>query len=203
MVERLTESRGGVKGGIPLAGSRDSVPCGVWGNAPTVPRATSMLNALNQGAGSEASLPVTLRSRRSALQLHIRPLTYCRARWARPTSMGNDLFSRCWSFLLQEVSPLRRRVGGFAVAPLTPSVRTTVVGFYRCKENCILNITAKTIIEIARGFPPHFSISITLRLNTARPWFFLSVRKRLSVFSSTAMSIGLERCMSMPASKLC
>ena len=51
--------------------------------------------------------------------------------------------------------------------------------------------------------PPHFSISITLRLNTARPWFFLSVRKRLSVFSSTAMSIGLERCMSMPASKLC
>ncbi len=92
---------------------------------------------------------------------------------------------------------------GFPIAPLTPSVRTTVVGFYRCKENCILNIAAKTIIEIARGFPPHFSISITLRLNTARPWFFLSVRKRLSVFSSTAMSIGLERCMSMPASKLC
>ena len=24
------------QGGIPLAGSRDSVPCGVWGNAPTV-----------------------------------------------------------------------------------------------------------------------------------------------------------------------
>ena len=67
----------------------------------------------------------------------------------------------------------------------------------------ILNIAAKTIIEIARGFSPHFSISITLRLNTARPWFFLSVRKRLSVFSSTAMSIGLERCISMPASKLC
>ena len=162
-----------------------------------------MLNALNQGAGSEASLPVTLRSRRSALKLHIRPLTYCRARWARPTSMGNDLFSRCWSFLLQEVSPLRRRVGGFPIAPLTPSVRTTVVGFYRCKENCILSIAAKTIIEIARGFPPHFSISMTLLLNTARPWFFLSVRKRLSVFSSTAMSIGLERCISMPASKLC
>ena len=105
----------------PLAGSRGSAPCGVWGNAPTVPRATSMPTALNKGAGSEASLPVTLRSRRSAPQLHIRPLTYCRARWARPTSMGNDLFSRCWSFLLQEVSPLRRRVGGFAVAPDTPS----------------------------------------------------------------------------------
>ena len=121
---------------LPLAGSRDSVPCGVWGSAPTVPRATSMLNALNQGAGSEASLPVTLRSRRSALKLHIRPLTYCRARWARPTSMGNDLFSRCWPFLLQEVSPLRRRVGGFAVAPDAPSHCTSMfLDFSRCRGN--------------------------------------------------------------------
>ena len=54
---------------LPLAGSRDSVPCGVWGNAPTVPRATSMPNALNKGAGSEASLPVTLRVRRRASKL--------------------------------------------------------------------------------------------------------------------------------------
>jgi len=54
---------------LPLAGSRDSVPCGVWGNAPTVPRATSIANALNKGAGSEASLPVTLRVRRRASKL--------------------------------------------------------------------------------------------------------------------------------------
>ena len=136
MKARPTQSRKGVKGQLPLAGSRDSVPCGVWGNAPTVPRATSMLNALNQGAGSEASLPVTLRSRRSALKLHIRPLTYCRARWARPTSMGNDLFSRCWPFLLQEVSPLRRRVGDFAVAPDAPSHCTSMfLDFSRCRGN--------------------------------------------------------------------
>ena len=43
-------SRGGLRPvSFPLAGSRDSVPCGVWGNAPTVPRATSMPNALNKG----------------------------------------------------------------------------------------------------------------------------------------------------------
>ena len=54
---------------MPLAGSRDSVPCGVWGNAPTVPRATSISNALNKGAGSEASLPLTLRVRRRAPKL--------------------------------------------------------------------------------------------------------------------------------------
>ena len=66
---RPTQSRGGVKGQLPLAGSRDSVPCGVWGNAPTVPRQTNPKEAANKGAGSEASLPVTLRVRRRALKL--------------------------------------------------------------------------------------------------------------------------------------
>ena len=41
MKVRPTQSRKGVKGQLPLAGSRDSVPCGVWGNAPTVVRALS------------------------------------------------------------------------------------------------------------------------------------------------------------------
>ena len=86
MKARPTQSRGGVKGQLPLAGCRDSVPAGVWGNAPTVPRATSMPNALNKGAGSEASLPVTLRSRRSAPKLLYPLLAHCRAKWARPHS---------------------------------------------------------------------------------------------------------------------
>ena len=86
MKKRPTQSREGVKGGFPLAGSRGSAPCGVWGNAPTVPRATSISNALNKGAGSEASLPVTLRSRRSAPKRLYPLLAHCRARWARPHS---------------------------------------------------------------------------------------------------------------------
>ena len=57
------------QGAMPLAGSRDSVPCGVWGNAPTVPRPTNPKEVANKGAGSEASLPVTLRVRRRALKL--------------------------------------------------------------------------------------------------------------------------------------
>ena len=69
MKMRPTQSRKGVRGQLPLAGSRDSVPCGVWGNAPTVPRATIILNALNKGAGSEAFLPLTLRVRRRAPKL--------------------------------------------------------------------------------------------------------------------------------------
>ena len=69
MKVRPTQSRKGVKGQLPLAGSRDSVPCGVWGNAPTAPRQTNPKEAANKGAGSEASLPVTLRVRRRALKL--------------------------------------------------------------------------------------------------------------------------------------
>ena len=69
MKARPTESRGGVKGQLPLAGSRDSVPCGVWGNAPTVLRQTNPKEVTNKGAGSEASLPLTLRVRRRAPKL--------------------------------------------------------------------------------------------------------------------------------------
>ena len=74
MKVRSTQSREGVKGGdfvpfrLPLAESRDSVPCGGWGNAPTVPRTLNFKDAVNKGAGSEASLPVTLRFLRSASQ---------------------------------------------------------------------------------------------------------------------------------------
>ena len=104
-----TQSRGGVKGGSPLAESRGSASGGVWGNAPTVARATSMSNALNKGAGSEASLPVTLRIRRCAPKLLFPTPMLCRARWARPCSWS---FKHSWSFPQARVSPLRRRQKG-------------------------------------------------------------------------------------------
>ena len=130
MKARPTQSRKGVKGQLPLAGSRDSVPCGVWGNAPTVPRPTSIANALNKGAGSEASLPVTLRSRRSAPKLLYPPFAHCRAKWARLNCWSCD--HSCFS-PNAGISPLRRRGGGFAVAPSTPSQRTPLfLGFLCC-----------------------------------------------------------------------
>ena len=86
MEEKPTQSRKGVKGGFPRAGSRGSAPCGVWGNAPTVPRATNSKKAANKGAGSEASLPVTLRVLRRAPKLLYPLLAHCRAKWARPHS---------------------------------------------------------------------------------------------------------------------
>ena len=47
------------QGAMPLAGSRDSVPCGVWGNAPTVPRPTNP-----KEAWGESSLGARLRTRK-------------------------------------------------------------------------------------------------------------------------------------------
>ena len=37
-----------------LAGSRGGAPCRVWGDAPTVARATNSKEVANKGAGSEA-----------------------------------------------------------------------------------------------------------------------------------------------------
>ena len=95
-----------------------------------------MSNALNKGAGSEASLPVTSRSRRSAPKLLYPQLAYCRARRARPTSMGEGFLSLL-VFFIAGISPLRRRQGGFPIAPLTPSapplLGLSAAGFVRGK----------------------------------------------------------------------
>ena len=70
MVVKSTQSREGVKGQLPLAGCRDSVPAGAWGNAPTVGRVTYSKRKVKHGtlvAGSEASLRTNSRSRRSGI----------------------------------------------------------------------------------------------------------------------------------------
>ena len=101
MKARPTQSRKGVKGGLrPFS----SVPCGVWGNAPTVSRATSISNALNKGAGSEASLPLTLRVRRRAPKLlfpqdSVKNLFFGIRRFVsgirKRADFFNQLFARC------------------------------------------------------------------------------------------------------------
>ena len=93
------------QGAMPLAESRGGASGGVWGNAPTVPQATNSKEEVNQGAGSEASLPVTLRVRRRAPKLHIRPLAHCRAKWARPTTCPSN--PTACRFSLAEIRFLR------------------------------------------------------------------------------------------------
>ena len=158
MKKRPTQSRKGVKGGFPLAGSRGSAPCGIWGNAPTVSRPTNPKEAaptvfralnskgtVNKGAGSEASLPVTLRVLRRAPKPHIRPLAYCRAKWARPSCWcrrhSGAVKQACFlpqagDFASAEATRGQWKRTKFAVAPLTPSQHPPMQQCgYVCKNN--------------------------------------------------------------------
>ncbi len=122
-----------VKGQRPLWG---------LGQRPNCSASNLLKGRSQQGAGSEASLPVTSRVLRRAPKLLIRPTVLCRAKWARPCcwseraswslSQAGDfapagasrgLCGRprhpfavhthvSWSLLLQGNSPLRRRGGG-------------------------------------------------------------------------------------------
>ena len=79
-------------------GSRDNVPCRVqgqrpcWGLGQRPNRSSSdqFQGSRQQGAGSEASLPVTSRVRRRASKLLFPTSVLCRARWARPCSWSCD-----------------------------------------------------------------------------------------------------------------
>ena len=124
---RPTQSREGVKGGIS--------PCGVKGRSSLVGfGATPQLfhgrptpsKPPNKGAGSEASLPLTSRSRRSAPKLLYPLLAHCRAKWARPRCMISDhswSFPQAGDFASAEATRGQWKQTKSAVAPpLTPSV---------------------------------------------------------------------------------
>ena len=133
---RPTQSRGGVKGGFPLAGSRDSVPCGAWGSAPTVPRPTNPKRKVNKAAGSEASLPVTLRVLRRAPKLLPSTSMLCRAD-------GRDRIAGLATIAAlsrkQGISPLRRRQGGNGNRRSLRSPPLEPFGRHPCLLTCIGN----------------------------------------------------------------
>ena len=121
MEERPTQSRERGQGGnSPLQGA-GAAPLVGFGATPQPFRGRPVCPTRStKGAGSEASLPVTLRVLRRAPKLLFPSTQHCRARWARPTSMGEDFLSLL-VFFIAGISPLRRRQGGFPIAPLTPS----------------------------------------------------------------------------------
>ena len=146
MEKRPTQSRERGQGGnSPLRGQGAELPCGVWGNAPTVPRATNSKEKVNQGAGSEASLPVTLRVLRRAPKLHIRPLAYCRAKWARPSCWcrrhSGAVKQACFlpqagDFASAEATRGQMETNEVCGCPLDPfALHIFILDFYRCRGN--------------------------------------------------------------------
>ena len=90
MIAKSTQSRGGVKGGSPLQGQGTASLVGFGATPQLFRRRPTPKKKSTKGAGSEASLPVTLRVRRRAPKLHIRPFAHCRAKWARPTTYPSN-----------------------------------------------------------------------------------------------------------------
>ena len=137
---------------MPLAESRGGASGGVWGNAPTVPRATNSKDEVNKGAGSEASLPVTLRFLRSAPKLLFPTSVLCRAGWARPNSWSCDHscpFPKAGDFAPAGATRGQWKRTKSAIAPLTPSVPP------------LLGLSAAEFVRssnIARRLYSHFGI---------------------------------------------
>ena len=136
MAAKPTQSREGVKGQLPLAESRGGASGGAWGNAPTVPRATSYAKRAQQRAqAAQRPCAVTLRVRRRAPKLLFQPIQHCRARWARLTSIGNDSFLgaglfRCRDFASAEATR------GLCGRPLDCfAAHTPIIDFVCCMEN--------------------------------------------------------------------
>ena len=79
------------EGLCPFAGSRYSVPCGVWGNAPTVIRQTYSKGEVKQSRGSEASRAQTSRVLRRAPQAALFNVYAVSRRWRDRTACLSDM----------------------------------------------------------------------------------------------------------------
>ena len=129
MGERPTQSRKRGQGGnSPLAGSRGGAPLWGLGQRPNCCSSNPLKKRSQQGAGSEASLPVTLRLRRCAPQLALpTPRTLSR-------QMGRDrvsvisyfimLLLKCRDFATVEATR------GLPLAPSPPSACTLHVSCF-------------------------------------------------------------------------
>ena len=103
MEEKPTQSRERGQGGNSPLRSPEAAPLVGFGATPQLFLVKSIQREKStKGAGSEASLPVTSRSRRSAPKLLYPQLAYCRARWARPTSMGEGFLLMLVFFIAGE-----------------------------------------------------------------------------------------------------
>ena len=131
-----------VKGQCPLQGAGTASLLG-FGATPQLFHGRPVCQTRStKGAGSEASLPVTLRFRRSAPKLLYPTSVLCRAKWARPCSWS---YNQSCSFAQAGESRLRARPKGnenrrSLRSPFGNLRRRNFWGclrldFYRCRKN--------------------------------------------------------------------
>ena len=147
-----------VKGGLrPFS----SAPCRVkgqrplWGlgQRPNCSSSNLLKGRSQQGAGSEASLPVTLRVLRRAPNSLYSPLAHCRARWARPTSMRNN-FPNAGLFCCREFRLCGDEKGAIKTAERLRSPPTPL----RSALPCCLIFSAQNPLSFQKsGAPSHLA----------------------------------------------
>ena len=129
------------QGAMPLAGSRDSVPCGVWG-VSLLPPLGGWVPPPNCSSSNQfkRNSPQRCRQRSVPAPNFARPQTRPPSRSTQQLCCvapnGRDQVAGLATIAALSrsagISPLRRRGGGFAIAPDTPSQCTPMLlDFYR------------------------------------------------------------------------
>ena len=179
MAAKPTQSREGVKGQLPLAESRGGASGGVWGNAPTVPRATSMANALNKGR-RQRSVPASNFARpqtrpQPALSTYStlsRQMGATDQHREKSFSLGAGLFC-CRDFASAEATR------GLCGRPLDCfAAHTPIIDFVCCMENRVYGHNSGAQNPSPRKKPPRF----------ARSGYCYPQRFHISCTYSTSMS---------------
>ena len=117
-----------------MRGQGAELPCGVWGNAPTVPRATSMSNALNKRR-RQRSVPASnfaLPQERPQAALSTYSIL---SRQMGATDQHRETIPVLVFFIAGDFASADA-TRGLSARPLDPfGLNTSILDFIRCKEN--------------------------------------------------------------------
>ena len=117
-----------------MRGQGAELPCGVWGNAPTVPRATSMSNALNKRR-RQRSVPATNFARPQTRPQATLSIYSILPRQMGATDQHRETIPVLVFFIAGDFASADA-TRGLSARPLDPfGLNTSILDFIRCKEN--------------------------------------------------------------------
>ena len=117
-----------------MRGQGAELPCGVWGNAPTVSRATSMLNALNKRR-RQRSVPASNFALPQERPQAAHSTTCTLSRQMGATDQHRETIPVLVFFIAGDFASADA-TRGLSARPLDPfGLNTSILDFIRCKEN--------------------------------------------------------------------
>ena len=126
-----------------MRGQGAELPCGVWGNAPTVSRATSMSNALNKRR-RQRSVPATNFARPQTRPQAAHSTTCTLSRQMGATDQHRETIPVLVFFIAGDFASADV-TRGLSARPLDPfGLNTSILDFIRCKGNELPQKSKKT-----------------------------------------------------------